>query len=163
MWATRSLQIFANPCISACQLCPQRFTQISFNFFGKMSYLQTVYFSISHFWYKLTQPIVYVRHTFFLILYFLIPLSGKQCIWTLLKNKMLRKNKLIYSSVHYCIYNLAKRFTKKTVWKTEETRSQPAKMSIVYTKLFERIILLTSLKKGRPSLTFRLCNKYKAV
>ena len=51
---TGSLQIFANPCKFASQLCPK----MPFHFFGKMSLPQTVYFPISNFWYKLTQPTV---------------------------------------------------------------------------------------------------------
>ena len=51
---TGSLQIFANPCKFSCQLCPKKF------FFSKMSFPQTVHFSISNLWFKLTQPTVYI-------------------------------------------------------------------------------------------------------
>ena len=58
---TGSLQLFANLCKSASQLCQKKITKISFHFFGKMSLPQTVYFSISNVWYKLTQPNVHVE------------------------------------------------------------------------------------------------------
>ena len=54
---TGSLQILANSCKFASQLCQKIFfIKMPLNFFGKMSLPQTVYFSISNFWYKLTQP-----------------------------------------------------------------------------------------------------------
>ena len=56
---TGSLQIFANPCKFASQLCPNFFFLNTFPFYGWMSLPQTVYFSISNFLYELTQPTVH--------------------------------------------------------------------------------------------------------
>ena len=61
MLDTGSLQIFANPCKFASQLCQKKVYNNAFPFFGKLSLPQTLYFTISNFLYKLTQPNIHTK------------------------------------------------------------------------------------------------------